>query len=201
MPSRRCRTLRPPWCGWTPAAASRRSPYEKARPLLMEKAKRCGIAALGINHCTSQHSGRMWKPWRATAWRRSPYAQPCVGRAFRRQASAVRHQPARLRLAPARPRSLRVRLRDQCRGARRNRTPSTGRQADPPGLGVDPCGEPTTDPAEALAGAMLPFGGHKGSALAAMIELIAGPLIGDMTSMESLAYDDGANAAPMAANW
>jgi LDH2 family malate/lactate/ureidoglycolate dehydrogenase len=43
---------------------------------------------------------------------------------------------------------------------------------------------------------MLPFGGHKGSALAAMIELIAGPLIGDMTSMESLAYDDGANAAP-----
>jgi LDH2 family malate/lactate/ureidoglycolate dehydrogenase len=66
----------------------------------------------------------------------------------------------------------------------------------PLGWGVDRSGQPTTDPAEALAGAMLPFGGHKGSALSAMIELIAGPLIGDMTSMESLAYDEGAKAAP-----
>ncbi|PCR45278.1 hypothetical protein CQA88_32170, partial [Klebsiella pneumoniae] len=30
-----------------------------------------------------------------------------------------------------------------------------------------------------LNGAMLTFGGHKGSALAAMVELLAGPLIGD----------------------
>jgi len=29
-----------------------------------------------------------------------------------------------------------------------------------------------------------------------MIELIAGPLIGDLTSAESLAYDDGAGASP-----
>jgi LDH2 family malate/lactate/ureidoglycolate dehydrogenase len=43
---------------------------------------------------------------------------------------------------------------------------------------------------------MLTFGGHKGSALSAMIELIAGPLIGDFTSAESRAWDNGAGALP-----
>jgi LDH2 family malate/lactate/ureidoglycolate dehydrogenase len=47
-----------------------------------------------------------------------------------------------------------------------------------------------------LDGAMLTFGGHKGSALAAMVELLAGPLIGDMTSAESLAWDNGAGGLP-----
>ncbi len=57
---------------------------------------------------------------------------------------------------------------------------------------------PTTDAAEVLNGAMLTFGGHKGSALAAMVELLAGPLIGDMTSAESLAWDNGAGGLPAA---
>jgi LDH2 family malate/lactate/ureidoglycolate dehydrogenase len=43
---------------------------------------------------------------------------------------------------------------------------------------------------------MLTFGGHKGSALSAMVELIAGPLIGDLTSAESLTADDGAGSSP-----
>lgn len=43
---------------------------------------------------------------------------------------------------------------------------------------------------------MLTFGGHKGSALAAMVELLAGPLIGDLTSAESLAYDEGSRSSP-----
>lgn len=66
----------------------------------------------------------------------------------------------------------------------------------PEGWGLDAEGQPTTDPAEVLAGAMLPFGGHKGSALATMIELLAGPLIGDRTSRASAAFDQGHNAAP-----
>jgi LDH2 family malate/lactate/ureidoglycolate dehydrogenase len=47
-----------------------------------------------------------------------------------------------------------------------------------------------------MKGAMLTFGGHKGSALAAMVELLAGPLIGDLTSADSKAFDEGANATP-----
>lgn len=66
----------------------------------------------------------------------------------------------------------------------------------PLGWGVDEQGEPTTDASAALRGAMLTFGGHKGSALAAMVELLAGPLIGDLTSAESLAYDEGSRSSP-----
>ena len=66
----------------------------------------------------------------------------------------------------------------------------------PEGWGIDKAGNPSTDAASVLEGAMLTFGGHKGSALAAMVELLAGPLIGDMTSKESLAYDDGTGSSP-----
>ncbi|UCI32108.1 Ldh family oxidoreductase [Mesorhizobium sp. B4-1-4] len=65
-----------------------------------------------------------------------------------------------------------------------------------PGLALDAAGRPTVDPAEALRGAMLTFGGHKGSAMSTMVELLAGPLINDMISMESKAFDDGLGAIP-----
>ncbi|MDQ2065554.1 Ldh family oxidoreductase [Xinfangfangia sp. CPCC 101601] len=69
-------------------------------------------------------------------------------------------------------------------------------RAIPEGWGLDPEGQPTTDPAAVLAGAMLPFGGHKGSALATMIELMAGPMIGGLTSAASARFDEGHKAAP-----
>ena len=58
----------------------------------------------------------------------------------------------------------------------------------PEGWAIDADGKPTTDPSAALAGAMLPFGGHKGSAIGTMIELLAGIMIGDLTSPEVLDY-------------
>lgn len=70
-------------------------------------------------------------------------------------------------------------------------------QSLPDGIAVDSKGQPTTDPAAAMEGAMLPFGGHKGFALSLFIELIAGPLIGDLTSSESLALDGGIGGAPL----
>ena len=66
----------------------------------------------------------------------------------------------------------------------------------PPGCGVDAQGQPSTDPMAIAQGAMLAFGGHKGSALSAMVELMAGALIGDWMSRESLAFDAGDGAAP-----
>jgi len=39
-------------------------------------------------------------------------------------------------------------------------------------------GEPTSDPSEALRGTMLPMAGHKGSALALMVEIFSGVLTG-----------------------
>ncbi|WP_159911581.1 Ldh family oxidoreductase [Pantoea sp. 18069] len=66
----------------------------------------------------------------------------------------------------------------------------------PAGCGVDAQGAPSRDPLEIMQGAMLTFGGHKGSALATMVELMAGALIGDWNSQQSLAHDAGAGAAP-----
>ncbi len=43
---------------------------------------------------------------------------------------------------------------------------------------LDKDGKPTTDPEEALNGSLLPFGRFKGYALAVMIEILTGPLVG-----------------------
>jgi len=55
----------------------------------------------------------------------------------------------------------------------------------PEGAGIDAAGNPTTDPNAVLAGAQLPFGGYKGSAIALMVELLAGQLIGEVSSAEA----------------
>lgn len=56
----------------------------------------------------------------------------------------------------------------------------------PEGWAIDQEGLPTIDPQAALDGAMLPFGGHKGSALSTMIELLAGAMLGEFMSYEAL---------------
>jgi ureidoglycolate dehydrogenase (NAD+) len=48
----------------------------------------------------------------------------------------------------------------------------------PLGWAVDPDGRPTTDPVQAMAGALLAFGGHKGSGLSILVDLLAGILPG-----------------------
>ncbi|MFA6410345.1 MAG: Ldh family oxidoreductase [Candidatus Buchananbacteria bacterium] len=42
----------------------------------------------------------------------------------------------------------------------------------PQGIAIDANGKPTTNPAKAMSGAMLPFGGYKGSGLAFCLELL-----------------------------
>lgn len=48
----------------------------------------------------------------------------------------------------------------------------------PPGLVLDANGQPTIDPEAALAGILLPWGGHRGSGLALMWEVLTGALAG-----------------------
>jgi delta1-piperideine-2-carboxylate reductase len=66
----------------------------------------------------------------------------------------------------------------------------------PPGTGIDADGNPTTDPAAVLKGAILPFGGHKGSAIAMMVELLAGALIGQPFSVEAAERDNRDGGPP-----
>src|SRR4029453_3401302 len=67
----------------------------------------------------------------------------------------------------------------------------------PPGWAIDAAGNQTTDPAAALAGAQLPFGGYKGAAIALMIELLAGALIGEVFSFEASASDTNDGGPPV----
>lgn len=64
----------------------------------------------------------------------------------------------------------------------------------PKGWAIGPDGAPTTDPETALKGAQLPFGGHKGAAIALMVELLAGALVGDLFSFEAAKKDTGTGA-------
>ncbi len=66
----------------------------------------------------------------------------------------------------------------------------------PETAGIGPDGETTTDPEVVLAGAQLGFGGYKGATLAMMVELLAGPLIGDFLSVESEQDDAGRGGPP-----
>lgn len=61
----------------------------------------------------------------------------------------------------------------------------------PQGAGVGPDGAPTTDPKAILSGAQSPFGDYKGAAIALMVDLLAGPLIGELTSLETGEQDVG----------
>jgi delta1-piperideine-2-carboxylate reductase len=66
----------------------------------------------------------------------------------------------------------------------------------PEGVGVDAAGQPTTDPEAILAGAQLPFGGHKGSAIALMVELLSAGLIGQPFSVEAGEEDNRDGGPP-----
>lgn len=66
----------------------------------------------------------------------------------------------------------------------------------PEGWAVDRDGNPTTDPQTALDGAMLTFGGHKGSAISTMVELLAGAMLGEFMSREALDFMGGSDLLP-----
>lgn len=52
------------------------------------------------------------------------------------------------------------------------------------GIGIDKQGNSTTDPREIIQGAQLPFGGHKGSMIALMVEILGAALTGGHFGME-----------------
>jgi len=51
-------------------------------------------------------------------------------------------------------------------------------EAIPPGWAIDADGAPTTDPARAIEGIILPMGQHKGYAISVMMDVLSGALTG-----------------------
>ena len=67
----------------------------------------------------------------------------------------------------------------------------------PLGTGVDAAGNPTTEPQKIIdGGALLPFGGHKGSTIAMMIELLVAGLTGMDFSFEAQKNDNNDGGPP-----
>lgn len=159
----------------------------EARPLLVSKAEEAGIAVLAIHN--SHHFAALWpdvEPFaeqglvalsvvnsmtcvvphgaRTAVFGTNPiaFAAPCEGAdpiVFDMATSAMAHGDVQI-------------------AARAGESLS-------PGVGVDAAGQPTCDPQAILeGGALLPFGGHKGSALSMMVELLAAALTGGHFSWE-----------------
>ncbi|HYI90038.1 MAG TPA: Ldh family oxidoreductase [Beijerinckiaceae bacterium] len=66
----------------------------------------------------------------------------------------------------------------------------------PEGWALDEAGRPTTDPAAALAGTMLPLGDAKGTALALMVELLAAGLTGATYAADASSFLDAKGPPP-----
>ncbi len=66
----------------------------------------------------------------------------------------------------------------------------------PEGWALDAAGRPTTDPDAALAGTMVPAGDAKGTALALMVELLAGGLTGANFAAEASSFLDAEGPPP-----
>ncbi|SFU01620.1 Ldh family oxidoreductase [Halomonas saccharevitans] len=172
--------------------------YEMARPTLIERARRQGFAALVINDCV--HFSALWYEVEDLA---------------NEGLAALSMCPSHAAMAPSGGRAPLLGTNPFAFGWPRPgkepyvfdfATTQVARgdielheregKALPEGWAVDPAGQPTTDPSAALSGAMLPFGQHKGSAIATMIELLAGAMLGDFMSQEARDFMDGTRLLP-----
>ncbi|HDS9457098.1 TPA: Ldh family oxidoreductase [Enterobacter asburiae] len=172
--------------------------FERALPLLMEKARHCGIAALAINRCV--HFSALFADVEPLTQAGLVALATTPSHAWVAPAGGTRPLFGTNPIAFGWPRGDKPPfIFDMATSAAARgeiQLHQRAGKAVPEGWGIDSQGEPTTDAQAILDGAMLTFGGHKGSALAAMVELLAGPLIGDMTSAESLSWDEGAGGLP-----
>lgn len=172
--------------------------FEHGLPLLVEKAREQGVAALVIRNCF--HFSALWPEVEAIASHGLVGLAMTPSHAWVAPEGGSRGVFGTNPLAFAWPRAGREPfVFDFATSAiARGDIELHARQGQtiPLGWGVDAEGTPSTDARAVLDGAMQTFGGHKGSALAAMIELLAGALIGDLTSADSLAFDAGAGATP-----
>ncbi len=162
--------------------------FELGLPVLAERARELGLAALVVNDCT--HFAALWPEVEAITEQGLAALVMCPSYATVAPAGGTRPLLGTNPLAFGWPRPGRdpyvfdfatsVAARGEIELHRRAGKPL------PEGWAIDAEGEPTTDPVAALGGAMLTVGGHKGSAISTMVELLAGVMIGDLTSPEAL---------------
>ncbi|CUH50856.1 Ldh family oxidoreductase [Shimia marina] len=172
--------------------------FEKALPALIEKTRKHGMAAMAINNCF--HFSALWPEVERLSNAGLAGLAMVPSHAWVAPAGGTRGSLGTNPIAFSWPRigkdpftfdfATSGFARGEIELYRRAGKPL------PEGVAIDKDGKPTTDAQAAMDGAMLTFGSYKGSALSIMVELLAGPLIDDLTSMESMAFANGAGGAP-----
>ena len=158
-----------------------------ARPLLVEKARSAGIAVLAIRN--SHHFAALWPDVEPFAY------EGLVALSVVNSMTCVVPQGADRPLFGTNPIAFAAPRADgdpivfdlATSAIAHGDVQIAARKGErlPPGMGVDSLGQPTQDPKAILeGGALLPFGGHKGSALSMMVELLAAALTGGNFSFE-----------------
>lgn len=172
--------------------------FEKALPELIEKTRKSGIAALAINNCF--HFSALWPEVERLSSEGFAAMAMVPSHSWVAPAGGTRGSLGTNPLAFSWPRIGKdpFTFDFATSGFARGEIELYKRAGKPlpEGVAIDKNGNPTTDPQAAMEGAMLTFGGYKGSALSIMIELLAGPLIDDLTSLESMEFAKGAGGAP-----
>ena len=174
-------------------------PFARGMPILVEKAQRYGIAAMALNNVV--HFAALWPEVEALA------EQGLVALAFTPSHAWVAPEGGTqpvfgtnpIAFGWPRPEGPPFVFDFATSAVARGEIELHRRagKAIPPDWGYYAQGNASTDAKAVLDGAMRTFGAHKGSALAALVELVAGPLIGDMTSAESLLADAGRGGSPL----
>ncbi|SEG69518.1 Ldh family oxidoreductase [Bosea lathyri] len=167
-------------------------------PLLLEVASTLGIAALAVRNCF--HVSALWPDVEWLADRTLVALSMTTSHPWVRPFGASRRLFGTNPIAFGWPRDNRKPFVFDFATSAISRGGlealiATGSQL-PADVAVDTQGRATVDPKRAAEGDLLTFGGHKGAALATMIELLAGPLVGDYLSQESGAVARAGGAAP-----
>ncbi|MCQ2006139.1 Ldh family oxidoreductase [Rhizobium sp. NRK18] len=172
--------------------------FYAARDALVERARANGLAALVIRDCL--HFSALWHDVEALAEDGLASLSMCPSYSFVAPAGGKEPLLGTNPIAFGWPRpgehpyvfdfATSVAARGEIELHRRAGTPI------PEGWAVDRDGNPTTDPEAALDGAMLTFGGHKGSAISTMVELLSGAMLGEFMSKEALDFMGGTALLP-----
>ncbi|WP_171212418.1 Ldh family oxidoreductase [Ruegeria sp. HKCCA5426] len=172
--------------------------FQSALPVLIEKTRTHGIAAMVINRC--YHFSALWPEVERLSSAGLAAMAMVPSHSWVAPAGGTRGSLGTNPLAFSWPRSGKDPFTfDFATSAFARGEIELYRRAGKPlpeGVAIDKDGNPTTDPQAAMEGAMLTFGSYKGSALSIMIELLAGPLIDDLTSLESMEFAEGEGGAP-----
>ena len=168
-------------------------------PASCEAAKAQGIAALAVTNSyncgvVGYHVERIARAGRARARLRQ---RAGLDRAGGRRQAGLRHQSRSP--SPCRARGREPLVLDQSSSVVAKSeivVAPAARRADPLGWAFDKEGKPTTDPAAALAGTMVPAGGYKGAGLALIVELFAAWLTGANLSIDASSFADNLGGSP-----